>query len=77
MGVGVVSAVGGDAPAFFAGLVAGRSGVRQLPYAPAVVAASVDFDADAHFDRMSLTTLDRFAQLALVASGEAEAQATA
>ncbi len=75
MGVGVVSAVGGDAPAFFAGLVAGRSGVRPLPYAPDVVAASVDFDADAHFDRMSLTTLDRFAQLALVASGEAVAQA--
>jgi 3-oxoacyl-(acyl-carrier-protein) synthase len=74
-GAGVVSAVGGDAPAFFAGLIAGRSGVRPLPYAPDVVAASVNFEGEAHFDRMSLATLDRFAQFALVASTEAVAQA--
>jgi 3-oxoacyl-[acyl-carrier-protein] synthase II len=68
-GMGVVSAIGSTVADFWASLVAGRSGVRLVR--PGIVAASVDFNPEAHFSRMELTTLDRFAQFALVASGEA------
>ena len=74
-GLGVVSAVGSTVEHFWESLVTGRSGVRPIPSCPDLVAASVDFNAEAHFTRMQLTTLDRFAQFALVAAGEAIEQA--
>ena len=70
-GLGVVSAVGANVPEFFANLAAGRSGVRLLATSPNTVAASVDFDAEAHFTKLQLTTLDRFAQFGLLAADEA------
>ena len=70
-GLGVVSAVGSTVPEFFANLTAGRSGVSRLASCPDIVAASVDFPAEAHFTRMQLTTLDRFAQFGLVAAEQA------
>ena len=70
-GLGVVSAVGQDAAGFFANLAAGRSGVSLLATSPNTVAASVKFDADAHFTKMQLTTLDRFAQFGVVAAEQA------
>lgn len=74
-GLGVVSAVGETVPRFWESLTQGRSGVRRLPGRDDVVAASVDFDAETRFTRMQLTTLDRFAQFALVAADEALRQA--
>lgn len=74
-GMGVVSAIGSTVADFWDSLVMGRSGVRLLR--PGIVAASVDFNPEAHFSRMELTTLDRFAQFALVASSEAVEQADA
>jgi 3-oxoacyl-[acyl-carrier-protein] synthase II len=70
-GLGVVSAVGNSISEFFESLVAGRSGVRRLPFAPEVVGATVDFSADAHFTKMQQISLDRFAQFALVATEQA------
>ncbi len=70
-GLGVVSAVGNSVPEFFDSLVAGRSGVRRLPFNPDVVGALADFSADAHFTKMQQVWLDRFAQFALVATQEA------
>jgi 3-oxoacyl-[acyl-carrier-protein] synthase II len=74
-GLGVVSAVGSTVPEFFDGLVAGRSGIRPLAWREDVVAARVDFDAEAHFSRIALGTLDRFAQFGLVAADQAVKEA--
>ncbi|NNM82327.1 MAG: beta-ketoacyl-[acyl-carrier-protein] synthase family protein [Burkholderiales bacterium] len=75
-GLGVVSPVGNNVATFFDNLMAGRSGVRELSAAFAEklsirVAAEVDFDPSAHFNRMKLGSLDRFSQFALVAAREA------
>jgi 3-oxoacyl-[acyl-carrier-protein] synthase II len=69
--MGVVSATGVGVPRFWASLVAGESGVKRLPFAAEVVGACVELDPSTHFTPMQLTTLDRFAQFALVAGGEA------
>ncbi len=70
-GLGVLCAVGGSVPEFFDSLVAGRSGVRRLPWREDTVGAMAAFDEAAHFTRMELTTLDRFAQFGLVAAKQA------
>ena len=70
-GLGVVSAIGSSVQEFFDGLVAGRSGVRRLACSSDTVAACVEFPAESHFSRLQLTTLDRFAQFALVAADQA------
>jgi 3-oxoacyl-[acyl-carrier-protein] synthase II len=70
-GLGVVSAIGNSIPEFFESLVAGRSGVRRLPFWPDVVGALADFSSEAHFTKMQLVALDRFAQFALVATEQA------
>ena len=70
-GLGVVSAVGASVPEFFANLTAGRSGVSLLATSPNTVAASVDFHTEAHFTKLQLTTLDRFAQFGVVAAEQA------
>jgi len=74
-GMGVLSAVGASVPEFFGALVAGRSGVRRLPWQQDTVAASIEFDADAHFSRIQLNALDRFAQFALIVADQAVAEA--
>ncbi len=70
-GLGVVTAVGSSVDAFFDSLVEGRSGIRPLAWASDIAAATIDFDAEAHFPRLHLASLDRFAQFALVAAGQA------
>ncbi len=76
-GLGCVSALGCDVAAFWEGLLAARSGERRItlfdPSGLAVpVAAEVpDYDPSRHFPAKKLDLLDRFAQFALVAAGEA------
>lgn len=70
-GLGVVSAVGNSVREFFDSLVAGRSGVRRLPFSPELVGAMADFSPDAHFTKMQQVSLDRFAQFAIVATEQA------
>ena len=79
-GIGIVSPLGNDEATFFEALAAGRSGIRRLetPYAARLtnrITAPVDFDASAHFTPPKLRMLDRFSQLALVAAGQAMANA--
>jgi nodulation protein E len=79
-GVGAISALGRGVPAFWSGVVAGRSGVRRISNFDATgflaqVAAEVpDFDPTACFDDTEREMLDRFSQFALVATAEAWAQ---
>jgi len=73
-GMGVVSAIGCSVGAFFHALVSGRSGVRPLAGEGGLPVASVEFDVKAHFPLAHARTLDRFAQLGLVAVDEAVLQ---
>ena len=75
-GFGVVSPLGNDPQAFFAGLAAGRSAVRRLDgrfheRLVSRVGAPAAFDASAHFPAPKLRMLDRVSQLALVAAAQA------
>ena len=78
-GLGVVSPLGNGAGVFFDALAAGRSGVARLdlPFVERLnvrIGAQARLDAAAHFAPPKLRMLDRVAQLALVAAGEAIAQ---
>jgi nodulation protein E len=79
-GVGAISALGLGVPAFWSGVVAGRSGVRRISNFDATgflaqVAAEVPvYDPTAHFGETEREMLDRFAQFALLATAEAWAQ---
>ncbi len=76
-GVGVVSALGVGAEAFWDALVDGRSGVRRISrfdasgFLAQAAAEVPDFDPAAHLDHAASDTLDRFAQFAAVAADEA------
>lgn len=76
-GMGVVSAVGIGVEATWAGLVAGRSGVRGIDsFDPertdSKIAASVlDFDPSHVLDRKEIRRADRYTQFGLVAAREA------
>ena len=79
-GLGVVSPLGVGALAFFDALCAGRSGIARLemPLAGRLttrIAARAPFDGAAHFPAPKLRMMDRVSQMALVAAGEALAQA--
>jgi 3-oxoacyl-[acyl-carrier-protein] synthase II len=80
-GMGMVTALGNDLPTTWAGLVAGRSGVRTIEaFDPSRltsrVAAEVhDFDASGVLDRKELRRTDRYIQFGLVAAREALDQA--
>ncbi|WP_412748076.1 beta-ketoacyl-[acyl-carrier-protein] synthase family protein [Krasilnikovia sp. M28-CT-15] len=80
-GCGVVSPVGHDTASFWAALLAGRSGVRPITRfdaggLPVRIAGDVaDFGPGPYLSRAEARRLDRFAQFAMVAAGEAVAQA--
>jgi nodulation protein E len=79
-GWGVVSPIGNDAAAYWAGLAAGASGLGAPTLAPAdqlvqkVVAEVKGFDPLAHFTERQLAFMDRVAQLGVVAARQAIAQ---
>ncbi len=79
-GLGVTSAVGTGTDAFFDALLAARSGIRLFDVSfptgvESVLGGPVTLDAEAHFSRARLLTMDRVSQLALVAGREAMVQA--
>jgi 3-oxoacyl-[acyl-carrier-protein] synthase II len=80
-GMGMVTALGNDVASTWAGLVAGKSGVRIIeafdPSRLTVrIAAEVrDFDASGVLDRKELRRTDRYIQFGLVAAREALDQA--
>ena len=74
-GLGVISPVGASPTDFYDSLAFGRSGIRALPGDDHVAAGVVAFEPDAHFSKLELTGLDRFSQFALVAAGQAMADA--
>ena len=69
-GLGVMSPVGNSADEVIDNLCAGRSGIG-LDAFPDTPTASIEFDAEQHFSKMDLLTLDRFSQFAIVAAGAA------
>lgn len=76
-GLGVVSPVGQDVPSFWAGLVAGKSGVSEITrfdttgYSTRIGAEVSDFDPEQHMDRKLARRSDRFTQFGLAASAQA------
>jgi 3-oxoacyl-[acyl-carrier-protein] synthase II len=79
-GLGASSPLGGDVPTTWAGMLAGRSGVRSLTderYAdlPVRFAGTVAVDPLDVMDRVEARKLDRTEQLALIAAREAWADA--
>jgi 3-oxoacyl-[acyl-carrier-protein] synthase II len=77
-GIGVVSALGNTPADVIDNARRGVSGVRRLeiPFAKrlaAPLAATVDFDPEAHFDPTQARLLDRFSQFALFAANQAVA----
>jgi 3-oxoacyl-[acyl-carrier-protein] synthase II len=80
-GMGMLTALGNDVATTWAGLVAGRSGIRTIEaFDPSRltsrIAAEVhDFDASGVLDRKDIRRTDRYIQLGLVASRQAMDQA--
>lgn len=80
-GMGAVTPLGHDVSTTWDGLLAGRSGVRQITlfdttgYRTTIAAEVPDWDPETHFDRREIRRLDRFAQFFLVATRQALAQA--
>lgn len=80
-GMGALSALGNDVATTWAGLVAGRSGVRTIErFDPSRVASRIagevrDFDASGVLDRKDIRRVDRYIQFGLVAAREALDQA--
>lgn len=75
-GLGTVNPLGNDTASTWAGLTAGRSGIRALEDEwaadlPVRFAGSVQIDVLEHLDRVAARRLDRSTQLALIAAAEA------
>ncbi len=76
-GLGAICALGGDVPAIWAAMQAGTSGIGPIRGIPterlsaSIAAEASGFDPAAHFDSRRLPSLDRTAQLAIVAAREA------
>ncbi|MEZ0109241.1 3-oxoacyl-[acyl-carrier-protein] synthase II [Catenulispora sp. EB89] len=75
-GVGATTPLGGDAASFWDGLLAGRSGVRNLTeewaeQLPVRFAARVAVEPSAHLKPVEMRRLDRSAQFAVIAAREA------
>ncbi len=80
-GMGALSALGNDVASTWAGLVAGRSGIRTIErFDPSRLASRIagevrDFDASGVLDRKDMRRTDRYIQFGLVAAREALDQA--
>lgn len=80
-GMGMLSALGTDVPSTWAGLIAGRSGIRTIEaFDPSRITSRIagevhGFDASGVLDRKDLRRTDRYIQFALVAAREALDQA--
>jgi 3-oxoacyl-[acyl-carrier-protein] synthase II len=80
-GMGAVTPLGNDVPAYWAGLVAGRSGVGPIATydtsdQPVRIAAEIkNLDASGTFGRKQARRTDFFTQVALIAADEAVADA--
>src|SRR5262245_21915360 len=75
-GIGVVSALGNSLEDFRGALAAGRTAIRRLPEevtrgSGVQVGALIDWDPSAHFKGNEAASLDRVAQFALAAAGQA------
>jgi 3-oxoacyl-[acyl-carrier-protein] synthase II len=75
-GLGATTPLGGDVASTWEALLAGRSGVRRLPYdwadaLPVQIGAPVAVEPTDVLDRVEARTLDRSQQMALVAAREA------
>lgn len=76
-GLGAICALGGDVPAVWSGLQAGRSGIGPIStistnrLSASIAAEITDYDGAAHFNSRHLPMLDRTVQLAVVAAREA------
>ena len=75
-GLGATTPLGGNLASTWAGLLAGKSGVTQIPEEwaeelPAKIAARVVVDPSEVIDRVKARRLDRSTQLALIAAQEA------
>ncbi len=79
-GLGVVSPIGQTVESYWAGLIAGRSGLAPPVFPPAIQVSTKlvgqinDFDSLAHFDPKLVGLLDRVSQFAVVAARQALAQ---
>jgi 3-oxoacyl-[acyl-carrier-protein] synthase II len=79
--MGAVTALGNDVPTYWAGLVAGRSGVGSIAaydasgYAVRIAAEIKDLDVNGLLGRRRARRTDRFTQIALIAADEAVADA--
>lgn len=80
-GIGAVTPIGNNVPAFLQGLQQGRSGAKPITLFDAsnfktqFACEVADFDPEAFIDRREARRLDRFAQFALVATQEAMSMA--
>jgi nodulation protein E len=80
-GIGSISSLGHTVPAIWDNLKEGRSAIAEITRAPAEklhvkIAAEVkDYDETAHFGEKELPFYDRFTQFALIAAGQAIADA--
>lgn len=80
-GMGMVTALGNDVATTWAGLVAGRSGVRRMSsFDPSRLSSQIagevrDFDSSSVLDRREQRRTDRYIQFGLIASREALDQA--
>ncbi len=76
-GIGAFTPIGKSAPDFWNGLVSGKNGVRMVEHFdttdfPTKFAAQIEgYEPTDHFDRKEARRLDKVAQYALIASGEA------
>jgi 3-oxoacyl-[acyl-carrier-protein] synthase II len=76
-GLGVVTSIGHDVPTFWAGLLAGKSGVDRVrhfdpsDYACQIGAEVRDWDAAAHMDPKEVRRNDRFTHFGFVAAAQA------
>jgi nodulation protein E len=76
-GIGCISALGHNVPAFWSALEHGRSGIGPLTQVPLdqvniQIAAEVnDYNEATHFNERELLTHDRYTQFAVLAAGEA------
>ena len=79
-GLGATTPLGGDVESTWAGMVAGKSGVRPIEAdwakdLPSRIAGQLDVDPSEVLDRVEARRLDRFAQLAIIAANQAWADA--